>query len=138
MVSTVPGLQTRLMLAALAGRLLVSLLGPAAVEWDPYHTHVTVGGTPRQRAAALAHHRHDHTRHATTCHDHDGAGARVLSITSGPAAGALVASLTGAASAVTAGTGVPGPAPSGRIPPSVHPCHSLIAHGVPEPPPEVA
>jgi hypothetical protein len=138
MVCTVGGLRARLMLAALAARLLVPLLGPAAVELDPYHTHVTIGGTPRQRAAALAHHRRDHPGDAATCHDREGAGVRVLSITAGPAAGALVASLTGAASAVAAGTGVPGPERSGVVPPPDHLCHRLSARAVPEPPPEIA
>ncbi len=102
------------MLAAVVAQLLVPLLASSVVELDPYHTHVVVGGTPREQAHALAHHRHDRAAHEDMTQTHDRPGVRVLSVTSGPLPGTVV-SVAGGASASVARIEIPAPQPSGTM-----------------------
>jgi hypothetical protein len=135
MALTTRGARVGLILAAVAGRLLVSLVGPAAADLDPYHTHVTVGGTPRQQAEALARHRHDHVQDAAPDHDHEVAAVQVLSITAGPPAGVLVVGLTGVAAATVTGIEVAAPKPSDAIAVPAPFFPTSLPRTVPEPPP---
>jgi hypothetical protein len=133
---------------------LASVLDPAAVDRDPEHTHVVVGGTPAEQARALA--AHTQRAHASemlhrrlpgeqTARDartpwaratgEESAGAIVLSVRSGEASASSVVGLTGGGLVATA-TG------AFRVSPAVaplEPARMLMSSGttpsIPDPPP---
>jgi hypothetical protein len=63
-----------IMLLALAWGLTASLLDPHAAERDPWHRHIFLGGTAREKAHALAFHQHRYE----PPHAHDPAKERAL------------------------------------------------------------
>lgn len=83
----------------------VSLLDPHALEYDPWHTHVVVGGTAEERAKALAAHTHSRDRQHQAAqpssekplnderYEHE-AEAQVVSLRSPNALGVFISGLT--------------------------------------------
>ena len=124
--------------------LVLPLLDPHALEGDPYHEHVIVGGSPTDQARALAAHlrhfarpvlQHSVGTGATGCNDHSShAGARVLSIRGDSGTGSSVIGL-GNAVAMEARTAVP-IAPSARLAVIYFSANTLdVILPVPDPPP---
>ncbi len=128
----------------LCAALLLPLLDSHALEGDPYHEHIIVGGSPADQARALA----EHLRHfsvpwpqdaprplATGCDDYPGnARPRVFAVHGGSAAGSSVIGL-GNAAAMEGQLVVPVP-PSVRlavIPSPANPFDVILP--VPDPPP---
>ncbi|MDR7521633.1 MAG: hypothetical protein QN168_04125 [Armatimonadota bacterium] len=143
---------TGLLLVTIA-RLILPIANTQAVERDPYHLHLVIGGTPAQRAEALAHHRHhDHDRpHGSAGHpgrhwtgggqtqrmaQGDPQVPRVVSVLPGTASGAMVLSTTGLSVAtVAAPAGPPAPRATGQIAGLAPPRVARVAIPVPDPPP---
>ena len=124
--------------------LVLPLLDPHALEGDPYHEHIIVGGSPTDQARALAAHlrhfagavlQHSGGTATTGCNDHSGnAGARVLSIHGDGAAGSSVIGL-GNAVAMEERAAVP-IAPSARLAVTHFSASTLgVILPVPDPPP---
>jgi hypothetical protein len=140
-----------LVLAAVV-RLVVSVADPGTVERDPYHLHLVIGGTPAQRADALAHHRHhghDRLHRPAEPLGRDGADAarprgeppggpdapRVVSLFPGSVPGAMVLSAAGLALATAAAANPTAPPMTGQVARPERPRVARVVLPVPDPPP---
>lgn len=136
-------------------RLVLPIADTRVVERDPYHLHLVIGGTPAQRAEALAHHRHHGherprgsvgglgrkgSRPPRTVGEtrEDRRAPRVVSVLPGTAPGAVVHSATGLVVATAAAPARPtGPRATGLV---TRPASQRVMHEalpVPDPPPRV-
>jgi hypothetical protein len=132
-------------------RLVAPVADPRAVERDPYHLHLVIGGTPAQRAGALAHHRH-HGHDSPRCIaelGRDGAdatrpddevvggseGPRVVSLFPGATPGTMILGTAGLALATAAASTPTAPRMTGAV---ARPATLRLARAalpVPDPPP---
>jgi len=123
---------------------VLPLLDPHALEGDPYHEHIIVGGSSTDQARALAAHlrhfagpvlQHSGGTETTGCNEHSSsAGARVLSIRGDSGTGSSVIGL-GNAVAMEEHTAVP-IAPSARLAVIlISACTLGVTLSVPDPPP---
>jgi hypothetical protein len=138
------------LLTAALLRVVLPAVDTRAIEHDPYHLHVVIGGTPVQRAEAMARHRqHGHgagshrgiasVAQSGLCgwpDDPDGRRPRVLSVVPSAAWGTTVLSAAGLSIAVPESPREPTITwPAGRLAATPETLPLRIFLSVPDPPP---
>ncbi len=134
-------------LALLAVALVLPLLDPHALEGDPYHEHIVVGGSPVDQARALAahlHHRSVPLRHESSnrvvtgsCASPSTDNVQVVSVHSGSAAGSAVIGFPNTiAAAGHSGAPIPTLTSPVVVPSPLHTLEIILL--VPDPPPRGA
>jgi hypothetical protein len=119
------------LLAGIAALLSGPWLNPRAV--DPYHTHLVIGGTPEERAQALAEHTHGPAQPVRKA-----SRVRVVSLNTASPLGPLVLGLGAGGIATSANPSLIPPALGGRLLPHGPVRIRSVDLPAPEPPPRLS
>jgi len=129
-----------ILLGGIGTLLSAPWLNPHAV--DPYHTHLVIGGTPEERARALAEHTHTHGLHTHTHGPVHPVGeesrVQVISLNTATPLGSLILGLGAEGIATSAKPSLFPPGLEGRLLPRGPDRIRSVDLPVPEPPPRLS